>query len=967
MLKKRWNLILLINFLFIVGFVVFFAQYYKGVKTKEYTLDAYELLSSTIINKIHTLIEEKKNATLTIALSQAKNPIIKDTIIKNANHINTNMHPFLSKLSLQLRKETDFKNVWFQILDKNGVSIARSWVDKKGENIANIRHDIQHMVRDPAIRATISVGLFDMSFKAMVPIFSNKGELIGIFEAITHFNSISTKISEEKFSAVVLLNKQFTQQIKYPFTNFFVNNHYVANKNADKKYLQMIEENSVKYYFNDSRKYTVDRKNNTIIVNYTLFNFEDIPMANILLFKSLDQLDTYKVSNMQTMVNLFMLLTILIITIVFLFLYNKEKKVNTTEDEKIKYVVLFALLSIVVSLIYYQFINYNYNKNIQRYIQEHNKNIEENYEILYDKFKSVSSTMYRLIINTPEVLEIVHNAYTNPNSKDQSREELYALLKNKYEYLKELELKQLHFHLPNNESFLRFHKPQKYGDDLTNIRATVDWVNKNNQTIDGFEEGRLYNGFRFVFPLTYQEKNPEKKLHIGSVETSFSASSLLKLLIKDDSTKASFIIDTNLVKEKVFQEEQANYTPSIFEDFSMEKKTLERLNSAGKSVDYKNLSNENILLANKKIYEGKTFTLISNDKNNLYTFVPIKNPISKKVVASIILKFQTNQITKQFETLLFQFSIGIIAIISILLFIYKEFATKKELQRLSYKTRKILDTQASIIIISDLNKITDVNQRFLTFFGIDSKELFLKEKSCICDQFIKNKNYFHSPNGNLTWVESIRKYDKKDRIVLMKDKNGYKYSFSVSISEFAYDSYIITFNDITHTIQEQLQLKEKVIRDKLTGAYNREFFHNNINTLTLACKSKGKELALIMFDIDYFKSINDRYGHNQGDIVLTKMSDILQSSMRADDFYIRWGGEEFITLCCVNSLEEAAKIAEGLRVKIEQIKFEDLPMITASFGVTIIDTTQNILSSIEKADNALYRAKKEGRNKVIIA
>ena len=962
MLQSKWNYILLINFLLIVISIVFLGQYYKTIKTVDYTLETQNNLSSLAINRMKVLISEKKNATLTIALSQSKNQTIK-IAIKNKS----NVQFFLKELSLQLRKETDFKNVWFQILDKNGISLARSWVAKKGDDLSKIRDDVASMILNPTIKTTISIGAFDLSFKAMVPIFSKSGEFIGIFEAITHFNSITNKISKDGFSTVILVDKKYTKQITHPFSKLFVNGHYVANKNADKKHLEMIALNSTKYYTSGSKNYIVDHKNNNIVVNYTLFSFDDLPMAKFLMFKSLDKLDTVKISNMLIFVNLFMLLSILIVIIIFLFLYNIEKKNDIYEDEKTKYILFFTFLLFFFSIIYYQFVSFNYKRSIDDYLKEHNAYIEKNYTLIYDKFKTLALTMYKLTINTPEVIGLVHDSYLSEESKNGSRSALYTLLIGKYEFLKEQDLRQLHFHLKNNESFLRFHRPTKYGDDLTNFRETVNWVNKNNQAIDGFEEGKIYNGFRHVFPLTYHDYKTGKEHHIGSVETSFNAYAIIKEFIKNNTMKAGFIIDSDVVSSKVFQEEKLNYSKSIFKSFFIQKEISEKLSHGTRCFEQTNISSEDRKIANMKIFKGKVFSILSMNKDSIYTFIPIKNSITKNVVASIILQVQSDKIHKKFEDFLFHFFIGISAIISILLFIYREFSTKIKLQSLTFKTKQILDTQDSIIVVTKNEKLTDVNKRFLIFFGINSKEEFLKDYDCVCDKFIQREHYFHTPIDGTLWTEALNKVDKKDRIILMMDSNGIEHSFSVSISEFVQDSFIVTFADITQTIQEQLQLKKKVLQDKLTGAYNREFFHENVNILIQSSISNNNKLALVLFDIDHFKDVNDIYGHNQGDIVLIELSKCVQNSMRKDDFFIRWGGEEFIVLFFVRSLEESGKMAEHLREKIEQLDFKELGKITCSFGAIVIDETKDIGTNIERADNALYKAKDTGRNKVVLA
>lgn len=961
MLHKKWNYLLLLNFFFVLLFILFLGQYYKSLKTSEYSTEEYEELSSSMIYKLNNLISEKKNATLSIALSQAKNATIHNAI-KN----NINIEFFLKDLSLQLRKETDFKNVWFQIIDKNGISLARSWINKRGDNLTLIRDDIKSMMQNPHIRTTISVGIFDISFKAMIPIYSQSGEYLGIFEAITHFNSIAEKMSKEGVFPIVLVDERYTKQLKHPYSEIIIHNRYVANKNADKRYLSLLQSNGTSKYIQENKKYLIDKKDNNIVINYTLFATDDLPMANILLFKNLDTFNMLKISNMKILVNLLSILALLVTIIIFFFLYHREEEMTTNEDDKTKYILLFGVLTIGLAIIYYQFIFFNYAKNRAQHLLEHTQEIERNYNIIYDKFKTVASTIYELTLNKDEVRQNILNAYGSEELKNSSREQLLTLLKDKYDFLTKEDLQQLHFHLRNNESFLRFSHPDIYGEDLTRVRPMVDWVNKNNKAIEGFANGIFYNDFRFIYPLTEFKSKGGQEYHIGSVEVSFSPYAIIKEFVKDAKTKAGFIVNSTLLTYNTSQEEKLDYRPSKFQNFLHEEKLCKQLKNLTKSLENTNITEHNIHLAQEKISQGKIFTLISKDKMSYYTFIPIKDSLTNKVLAAIIIQTQTNEINNRYELAQLQFFLGLIAIILFLLFIYREYTSKRKLKELSIKTRQILDTQDSIVIITDSKKLLDVNKRFLTFFDLTQEEVLSKKDYCICHNFIKKEYYFSAKDEDPNWVEEIMQLNQNERIVLMLDRHGIEHSFSVSVSKYAQKNFILTFNDITYTIQEQLKLKQKILLDKLTGAYNREFFYQNIKFLIHSCKSQGNKLGLLMLDIDHFKKINDTYGHNKGDEVLVKLSRCIQDSIRTNDFFIRWGGEEFILLICVKSTKESAKVAEILRKKIANLEFEEIEQVTCSFGAIVINEMQETSTNIERVDRALYQAKETGRNRVVI-
>lgn len=152
--------------------------------------------------------------------------------------------------------------------------------------------------------------------------------------------------------------------------------------------------------------------------------------------------------------------------------------------------------------------------------------------------------------------------------------------------------------------------------------------------------------------------------------------------------------------------------------------------------------------------------------------------------------------------------------------------------------------------------------------------------------------------------------------------------------------------------------------DKLTRCLNRHGFHIEYQALQRRY-SAHSELALILFDIDHFKAINDQYGHNTGDQVISMVADMAGQNIRRGDLLCRWGGEEFIIICPDTTQTEAAHIAEDLRRLISNQTIEPLIQpVTASFGVASGKTQPDLSSLIEQADQRLYDSKRSGRNRV---
>lgn len=170
-------------------------------------------------------------------------------------------------------------------------------------------------------------------------------------------------------------------------------------------------------------------------------------------------------------------------------------------------------------------------------------------------------------------------------------------------------------------------------------------------------------------------------------------------------------------------------------------------------------------------------------------------------------------------------------------------------------------------------------------------------------------------------------------------------------------------------------LAQRAMLDGLTGLWNRHHFDQRMTEEVAASLRYTRPLSLVMVDVDHFKSVNDNYGHPFGDEVLQLVGDVLQRNVRTCDFACRYGGEEFCVILRETPTDGAVTFAERVRSQLEllQLKAKGIPVsVTASFGVSSSELCMNPMEftrewMIEKADQALYRAKKSGRNRVCIA
>lgn len=202
----------------------------------------------------------------------------------------------------------------------------------------------------------------------------------------------------------------------------------------------------------------------------------------------------------------------------------------------------------------------------------------------------------------------------------------------------------------------------------------------------------------------------------------------------------------------------------------------------------------------------------------------------------------------------------------------------------------------------------------------------------------------------------IEKKDEENRGITAEEKEDYT------------DERTAYRNEYDEVMEQQIEV------DHLTGLKNRRFFDKELEqSLRLIRKPteeqrKGalEKISLILIDLDHFKDVNDTLGHPAGDEVLRRVAAVLTESVRDTDTAARYGGEELVVLMQGADAQVAARHAEEIRAKLEQLKFDDYPelKVTASFGVASSEESDNGATLVEYVDQALYKAKEGGRNRV---
>lgn len=163
------------------------------------------------------------------------------------------------------------------------------------------------------------------------------------------------------------------------------------------------------------------------------------------------------------------------------------------------------------------------------------------------------------------------------------------------------------------------------------------------------------------------------------------------------------------------------------------------------------------------------------------------------------------------------------------------------------------------------------------------------------------------------------------------------------------------------------EIYRMTIVDGLTQIHNKRYLFESLEREIIRARRHDRPLSVLMFDIDYFKRINDHYGHLAGDHVLRELAETVQSRIRRDEVFARYGGEEFVIVLPETTMDGATSLAESVRARVAEHKFvfqgERIP-VTISVGCAVIGETDTATSLIQRADEKLYEAKRAGRNRV---
>lgn len=293
----------------------------------------YQEVTREMRDELKTLITEKKDAMLLVAHTLAQDATLHQALQeKKSKQID------MDSLVSTLINETSISHIQFHIIDANARSFYRSWTEKKGDDLSDVRIDVVEMIQKKSASSIISVGMYDITFKAMVPIFY-MGEFIGIVEAISKTNSIVSKMRDKGYDTVVLVDKSYKKQLLYPFTNDFIEEYYVATPHINSSYKNFFQEQGLEKILHNNT-FLVQEDANLLTSTYKVPDVLGNPMAYIVIFIPLNSLDFSAILRDRNFMTLIFFMIFIVIGALFFYLYIKRhnrliQKMNAKLEVKV--------------------------------------------------------------------------------------------------------------------------------------------------------------------------------------------------------------------------------------------------------------------------------------------------------------------------------------------------------------------------------------------------------------------------------------------------------------------------------------------------------------------------------------------------------------------------------------------------------------------------------------------------------
>lgn len=618
--------------------------------------------------------------------------------------------------------------------------------------------------------------------------------------------------------------------------------------------------------------------------------------------------------------------------------------------------LMFVVLEAIVLLACFWYASWRQ----QAYLADEYTELASHYRSALETSEVLSKALFGEILNKQPVISLVSRAVdADAAQRNILRNELARQVQPTYRTLLQYNMNQLHFHLPDVSSFLRMHRPGIFGDSLVAIRPAVVLANQRRDYVSGFEIGRHEAGFRFIFPLFDHQR------FIGTVETSISYNRFQEQLNRRFPGNYSLLVKRSVVDARLIDQEKLGLVVNPLSPHLMEASRSEANHPLHVPADLFNTLADRLapyvgplLERNQPIYQA---SFVQGRGYALY-LMPITN-VSGQTESYLLKLVQDRNLDTFRMTSALMVLVATLLVLLLCSYLFMRAQRNHKLQEanrlfhaaidaLPYPFQ-IIDTASHRILVA--NRATDVSgssAEGLTCYAVTHGS----DKPCD-DPAHPCPLVMAQAERRPVVVEHIHRNDAgEDRIV---EVHGYP----ILEADGNVSRCIEYAIDVTERKEMQEQLVLLAETDALTGAWSRRKFYDLLHGEMNRSARYNRPLVLLMMDLDHFKQINDTFGHDVGDNVLQELVKMLKTQLRAIDVLARSGGEEFLVLAPETTLESGRLLAEKLVQASRSHRYPRVDCVRLSIGVAAYQQNDSLDDLLKRADQALYRAKNNGRDR----
>jgi len=318
--------------IYLVGFVliayILMAGYLRDVELKMHTKMAKSMQKSA-----QDAVDNKAKDTYVLALGLSLGEDAKTALLTHyTKHLN------FKTLSKSLVNSLGFEHLWLQIITKDGLSLYRSWTDKKGDNLLGVRDDIRELLGYPKTLSSIGIGKYTLSFKTIQPVwYDNK--LIGLVELISKFDSVVNDLNKNGYESLVLIDKAHNNKLQNTLHQKNIDGYRIATSKASTHLLSSLSHKNMASVLKNP--FVTDKKNDLFLARHNIYNNKGNLLGYIVVAKHLSHIDMTELENTKQQLLYLMAIIVLIVIFGLLYLYNTKyksfiQKQNTLLSEKVK-------------------------------------------------------------------------------------------------------------------------------------------------------------------------------------------------------------------------------------------------------------------------------------------------------------------------------------------------------------------------------------------------------------------------------------------------------------------------------------------------------------------------------------------------------------------------------------------------------------------------------------------------------